>query len=421
MRYTRISADCHVDLCWLPPDLFTSSASAAMKDRMPYVTDGPTGPVWVTKKGAKLGLMNGMGSAGREYVPGKIHRSDRMAATGLYEDGKRGIRRLTDPELRLKDQERDGVQAEVLYGILGATRRLNDPEAAVELVRIYNEWLAGFCDAHPDRYAGLACIPNSPVEAAVEEMRRVIKRGGVRGLEIAHSHDIVPLWDPQWNPVWEVANEVALPVHFHTVGERRPDLAKLPPATRASGARGSHLRLPTIHGHNVDISDLRRRARALAQRQDRDRRERDRLDPLRAGPHGRGVGGPIQGLEPYYAAERVLASTVPGDLPERSHRHQAPRRPGARYHHVGFRLPPPGRGVARLERIHRARTRPPARGGAPQARLRERRQAVRVRCIAEGQRLLMVQVVQIVPIVQTLRSVQFPLLHPPPRRGGGKR
>ena len=229
MRYTRISADCHIDLCWLPPDLFTSSASAAMKDRMPYVTDGPKGPVWVTKKGAKLGLVNGMGSAGREYVPGKIHRSDRMAATGLYEDGKRGIRRLTDPELRLKDQERDGVQAEVLYGILGATRRLNDPEAAVELVRIYNEWLAGFCDAHPDRYAGLACIPNAPVEAGVEEMRRVIKRGGVRGLEIANSHDIVPLWDPQWNPVWEVANEAALPVHFHTVGERRPDLDKLPP------------------------------------------------------------------------------------------------------------------------------------------------------------------------------------------------
>ena len=228
MRYTRISADCHVDLCWLPPDLFTSSGSAAMKDRMPYVTDGPKGPVWVTKKGANLGLVNGMGSAGREYVPGQIHRSDRMAATGLYEDGKRGIRRLTDPELRLKDQERDGVQAEVLYGILGTTRRLNDVEAAVELMRIYNEWLADFCDSHPDRYAGLACVPNAPVEAAVEEMRRVIKRGGVRGLEIANSQDIVPLWDPQWNPVWEVANEAALPVHFHTVGDRRPDFEKLP-------------------------------------------------------------------------------------------------------------------------------------------------------------------------------------------------
>jgi len=119
MHYDRISADCHLDLIWLPPDLFTANASAGMRDRMPYVTDGPKGPVWVTKKGASLGHVNGMGSAGREYVPGRIHRADRMASTGLYEDGKKGIRRLSDPDLRLLDQDRDGVQAEVLYvGVL---------------------------------------------------------------------------------------------------------------------------------------------------------------------------------------------------------------------------------------------------------------------------------------------------------------
>jgi len=229
MRYEMISADCHVDLCWLPPDLFTSNASANLRDRMPHVTDGPKGPVWVTKKGAALGLVNGMGSAGREYVPGKIHRSDRMASTGLYEDGKRGIRRLTDPTLRLRDQERDGVQAEVLYGILGTTRRLEDPEAAVEVMRIYNEWLADFCSAHPERYAGLACIPNHPVEAAMEETRRVQKRGGLRGLDLANSVDIVPLWDPQWVPLWELVHEGGLPLHFHTVGGPRVDLTKLAP------------------------------------------------------------------------------------------------------------------------------------------------------------------------------------------------
>ena len=35
--YNRISADCHLDLIWLPPDLFTSEAPANLKDRMPYV------------------------------------------------------------------------------------------------------------------------------------------------------------------------------------------------------------------------------------------------------------------------------------------------------------------------------------------------------------------------------------------------
>ena len=38
MRYDVISADCHIDLCWLPPDLFTANASAPLKDRMPFVT-----------------------------------------------------------------------------------------------------------------------------------------------------------------------------------------------------------------------------------------------------------------------------------------------------------------------------------------------------------------------------------------------
>ena len=74
MEYRVISADCHIDLIWLPPDLFTSNASAAMRARMPFVTDGDDGPIWVSKGGAYFGLQNGMGSAGRKYVPGQIHR-----------------------------------------------------------------------------------------------------------------------------------------------------------------------------------------------------------------------------------------------------------------------------------------------------------------------------------------------------------
>jgi len=44
MNYTRISADCHLDLPWMPPDLFTSHATAGLKDRMPFTKDGPDGP-----------------------------------------------------------------------------------------------------------------------------------------------------------------------------------------------------------------------------------------------------------------------------------------------------------------------------------------------------------------------------------------
>ncbi|HEX7216068.1 MAG TPA: amidohydrolase, partial [Methylomirabilota bacterium] len=166
MRYQRISADCHIDLPWIPPDLFSSNASAALRDRMPYVKDGPDGPYWTAKNGTSFGLWGGVGPAGQKYEPGKHHRVDVMAATGLYDDGRKGIARPTTPELRAKDMDRDGVQAEVIYGILGAATRLNDHEAATEMFHIYNDWLVEFCRHDPDRFIGLACLPYGDIDAA---------------------------------------------------------------------------------------------------------------------------------------------------------------------------------------------------------------------------------------------------------------
>ena len=103
MNYTRISADCHIDMPWIPDDLFTANASAAMRERMPYVVDGPDGPFWTCKNGTSFGLVGGVGPGGQKMVPGQNYRVDKMAAVGLYDDGKKGIRRPTDPHLRIKD------------------------------------------------------------------------------------------------------------------------------------------------------------------------------------------------------------------------------------------------------------------------------------------------------------------------------
>src|SRR5262249_34055191 len=106
MHYNRISADCHIDLPWLPAALFTSNASAAMKDRMPFVVDSPDGPRWTTKKGASLGLVGGLGSTGSKPVPGQNYRVDVMISAGLFEDSRQGILRPASPERR-----RDAVDA----------------------------------------------------------------------------------------------------------------------------------------------------------------------------------------------------------------------------------------------------------------------------------------------------------------------
>src|SRR5689334_532968 len=100
MEYRCISADCHIDLTWLPHDLFVANASQAMKERMPYVIHDGEGLKWVTRAGLVFGFAQGKGS-GRvasidyKYVPGSEHRIDRMASTGLYDDGAGGIFRPT--------------------------------------------------------------------------------------------------------------------------------------------------------------------------------------------------------------------------------------------------------------------------------------------------------------------------------------
>src|SRR5262245_65197067 len=191
MRYNRISADCHLDLIWLPPDLFTSEAPAHLKERMPYVGEVDGERWWITKTGIKFGLAGGVGASGTKYQPGRQLRVDAMAATGLYEDGKKGIRRPGDPHLRAKEMDRDGVDAEVIYGILAAAAKLNDREASNEMLRIYNTWLSDFCSHYPDRHIGLACLPYGDIEAAVAEVHRVAKMG-FKGIELSCSWDMEP-------------------------------------------------------------------------------------------------------------------------------------------------------------------------------------------------------------------------------------
>src|SRR5579872_7539925 len=69
MRYRRISADCHLDLPWLPADLFVENAARDLKNRMPFVEDGAEGPRWVTKAGVFVGIPGAVGSVGAPFVP----------------------------------------------------------------------------------------------------------------------------------------------------------------------------------------------------------------------------------------------------------------------------------------------------------------------------------------------------------------
>jgi predicted TIM-barrel fold metal-dependent hydrolase len=121
--------------------------------------------------------------------------------------------------------DRDGVDAEVIYGILAACAKMKDPEAADEMLRIYNDFMHAFSSTYPDRMIGLACLPYNNIEGAAREVRRVAKLG-MKGVELSCSWHMTPMWHPMWDPLWEAVNETQLPLHFHTFPATDPELRK---------------------------------------------------------------------------------------------------------------------------------------------------------------------------------------------------
>lgn len=91
---------------------------------------------------------------------------------------------------RLKEQDIDGVDAEVLFGSARMMSHFfsdSDPEFHLAGVQAYNNWLAKeFVQKAPDRLIGLAAMPALGVEASIREMERCLKLG-LRGGSYQHS------------------------------------------------------------------------------------------------------------------------------------------------------------------------------------------------------------------------------------------
>jgi predicted TIM-barrel fold metal-dependent hydrolase len=206
-----ISADSHLDLGWLPGDTFTSRVPKAWRDRVPRIVDTGEGRQWVAD-GAVVSGVAGVGTYGRPYSKGRWYRGDRIAETGLYSDG---LNRPADPELRLEDQDRDGISAEVIYGIFGIGVQIADLELVSVVDVTFNDWFAEFCAHAPDRLIGLANLPVHDAGAAAQELRRVAALG-FRGVVFDVKNSYRPVYHEDWYPVWATAQEIGLPISFHT-------------------------------------------------------------------------------------------------------------------------------------------------------------------------------------------------------------
>ncbi|MBI3329670.1 MAG: amidohydrolase [Nitrospinae bacterium] len=213
MEHKIISGDGHIDLRWLPHDLFVSNAPAPWKDQVPRVVDTKEGKHWFAEGNDLTTRPFGLLANTVPPPRGQSKHVDRMYEAGFY-DGKP---HPTTPELRLRDQDLDGIAAEVIYGILGISRLLDDRELLRVVYEIYNTWLADFCRTNPERLVGLACLPNDDPELAAAELRRSAKLG-LKGVDFAVSTAVKPIWHRDWDPLWAAAAECHMPISFHTTG-----------------------------------------------------------------------------------------------------------------------------------------------------------------------------------------------------------
>jgi predicted TIM-barrel fold metal-dependent hydrolase len=129
-----------------------------------------------------------------------------------------------DPAERLKDQDIDGVAAEVLYTSLGMPLfSVPDPELQRACFKVYNDWLADFAAYDPRRLYPIALISLDDVADGVREMERCVKRGH-RGVQICGvALPERPYFSPEYDPFWTAAQETQIPISLHLgTGRRSP-------------------------------------------------------------------------------------------------------------------------------------------------------------------------------------------------------
>jgi hypothetical protein len=90
-------------------------------------------------------------------------------------------------EQRLREQDLDGIDAEVLFALDVRNSAIRDKAARIGVVQGFNDFFAEeYCAVDRDRLIGMAVMPNSGVAEDIAEMERC-KRMGFKGPGSAHS------------------------------------------------------------------------------------------------------------------------------------------------------------------------------------------------------------------------------------------
>jgi predicted TIM-barrel fold metal-dependent hydrolase len=211
MQYSCISADDHIDLRFLPKDIFTSRVPAALKDRVPRVVptnnerykpeDGMSDWVVEDRVMGPWGCYTAAQASGNAWA---IERGGSLEVDVL---------RPTTAELRLADMDRDGVQASIMYGPPDPFF-IDDPEIRRATFRAFNDWVLEFEKAAPERLVAVAQLDYLDPEFSADEFERTAALG-IRHVNVLAATAEPSWYEKEWDRFWAIANETKIPVGSH--------------------------------------------------------------------------------------------------------------------------------------------------------------------------------------------------------------
>jgi len=211
-NYGYISGDSHLEI---DSKHWFERVPAKYRDRAPRLVRQADGSdAWmigneIKRPAAAADLYGGKGRDA--YVP----------FGGRYE----GTPGTGSPEQRLREQDRDGIDAEVLFpsqqGGPKFWRRIPDDDAYKAVVRAYNSWLAEeYCAVDPDRLVGVGILPlTDDLVDVIDEMqycakvglKTVLLQGFPGGKSYPSAED---------DRFWAAALDLNMPVSIHVDLER---------------------------------------------------------------------------------------------------------------------------------------------------------------------------------------------------------
>lgn len=215
-----ISCDDHLDLQYLPAGLWQTRLPPKLRDRAPHVEERDGRAIWVCEDKSWGGWSGKRRAAGPKPIFNAFDRG------GVDESEMHPA----NPQLRLADMDRDGVQAQVMFGPV-TSMAIDDPAFRVACYTTYNDWLSEFCSTAADRLIGVAMLPPSDPVAATDEVYRLAKLGNIRQANLQVAQTTPRLHDEAWEPLWNAFEETGLILSFHVfvffaTGPTAPEFGK---------------------------------------------------------------------------------------------------------------------------------------------------------------------------------------------------